>query len=270
MLRRQLDRLPFRPAEFVLAGIGEPLLNPALPELLDILAARGSACTVFTNGSLLTSAVRDALLACRGLGAVAISCDGANAETFESLRRGADFERWSHFVSSFLRGAARLRPRPLPCRMHTVLSDRNVGEAPAIVRLAARLGFQAVHLLEPVPAHNGTAGDSPRATDWGLRDRKALTDLGRSLDVHVTFDVRRRALPPQGRVRCFQPWEHMSVSADGGVYPCSAVHRADRRPSLGDLLQQDFASIWQGEGFRDFRRSSAAGTNPLCRTCPYY
>jgi radical SAM protein with 4Fe4S-binding SPASM domain len=97
-----------------------------------------------------------------------------------------------------------------------------------------------------------------------------LTVLGRGLGVHVTLDLRRSALPPRGSLRCFQPWEQLCIGVKGDVHPCCAVYDADRRPLMGNLLEQDFASIWHGDGFREFRRTCAAGTNPLCRACPYY
>jgi hypothetical protein len=39
---------------------------------------------------------------------------------------------------------------------------------------------------------------------------------------------------------------------------------------MGNIFQQPFGEIWRGAPYRQFRRTCASGTNPLCRVCPYY
>ncbi len=75
--RRILDRLPWRPAKVILSGIGEPLTNPQFFSLVDILAERHIKCEFYTNGTLLTLRVRQAILSRGNIHTVNISCDGA-------------------------------------------------------------------------------------------------------------------------------------------------------------------------------------------------
>jgi radical SAM protein with 4Fe4S-binding SPASM domain len=67
-----------------------------------------------------------------------------------------------------------------------------------------------------------------------------------------------------------QPWEHLFIRANGDVASCRALFGSDKGAVMGNLLEQDFQAIWRGERFREFRRTSAAGTNALCRICPYH
>ena len=92
--RRILDRLPWLPARVILCGIGEPLMNPQFFSLVDILAERRIKCEFYTNGTLLTTRIQQAILSRHTIDSLSISCDGAQKETFENLRLGADFERW--------------------------------------------------------------------------------------------------------------------------------------------------------------------------------
>ena len=100
---RILSRLPWQPARVVLSGIGEPLTNPQFFSLVDILAERKIRCEFHTNGTLLGARMRQAILSRDTIDTVNISCDGAQKKTFESLRRGADFDRWRRRRGEFWR-----------------------------------------------------------------------------------------------------------------------------------------------------------------------
>ncbi len=60
-LCKVLDHLPSPPASLILTGIGEPLLNPQFFALVDILAAQRIQCVFYTNGTLLTPQIRQAI-----------------------------------------------------------------------------------------------------------------------------------------------------------------------------------------------------------------
>ena len=94
----------FCPARVVLSGIGEPLVNPQFFSLVDVLAERQIQCEFFTNGTLLTARMQQAILARRNIDLLIISCDGAEKATFENLQAGANFESWKQLVQE-------LRPR---------------------------------------------------------------------------------------------------------------------------------------------------------------
>jgi hypothetical protein len=75
--------------------------------------ARSQGCTVSltTNGMNLTAAVQRQIL--EHLDMVAVSLDGARAETFERLRPGADFQQVTQQVAALCaRKRSLKRPRP--------------------------------------------------------------------------------------------------------------------------------------------------------------
>jgi radical SAM protein with 4Fe4S-binding SPASM domain len=66
-----------------------------------------------------------------------------------------------------------------------------------------------------------------------------------------------------GKVSCIQPWLRSRIDPWGQVYPCWLDVR------MGDVRSTDFASLWNGEGYRSFRRViRSCGTLPKCATCP--
>jgi radical SAM protein with 4Fe4S-binding SPASM domain len=269
-LRTILDRLHFQPKTVSLNGIGEPLINPNFLTLVDILAERGMGCTFFTNGTLLTARLTEQILSRGNVSFVGISCDGAQKETFERLRFGAKFETWKGFVKNFLNLAHGRSPRPVETVMSSVVSKGNLSELKGIVELAAELGFRSVQFADLVPNDPVAAALQMADIQWSTLDTPSITRRGEELGVDVVWALRRREIPPRTPLRCLQPWEYVMLSVEGDILPCCAIVGSDKADVMGNLFEQDFAQIWQGEKFERFRRTSADGSNPLCRMCPYY
>lgn len=57
--------------------------------------------------------------------------------------------------------------------------------------------------------------------------------------------------PPKS---CGNPWTHVHVKSDGLVYPCCFSDEV-----MGDLRRESFDEIWNGEKYRDLRRSMKTG-----------
>ena len=84
------------------------------------------------------------------------------------------------------------------------------------------------------------------------------------------FFFQRTTSFPKIMPRCLQPWEYVFIRADGNVVPCCAVFSLEKGEIMGNIFREEFNDIWLGERFRKFRRTSASGSNRLCRICPYY
>lgn len=268
--RRILDRLPRSTAPVILSGIGEPLMNPQFFAFVDILAERKTGCQFYTNGTLLSPRVQKAILARSNVFSVSISCDGAQPTTFENARVGADFGGWKRSVQGFVTQARKQRGRALRVGMNVVVSTQNLAEIGDILRLAAQLGFDNVSVMHPIPVDGVAAGLCPSPEALAAVNEQALLPLGNDLGLKVTCWFRRDGLPPSAFPRCLQPWEYVFIRANGDVAPCCALFGSDRGAVMGNILEREFAEIWHGPRFQEFRRTSAFGTNPLCRVCPYY
>ncbi len=268
-LRHVLDCLPWSPVKVVLSGIGEPLINPAYFSLVDILAERKIRCEFYTNGTLLTEARQQAILSRSNIEVINISCDGARKETFESMRVGADFEKWKSSVQDFVLRARQVRGRALSIGMNTVISKNNLQEVGDILRLAAQWRLDIVYIMDPIPIDQTTMALCASDQEVSAAGQE-LARLAASLGQKVAISLRRAASAPRLRPACLQPWNYTCVRTNGDVVPCCAVFASDRMPVMGNVFQQDFTTIWHGERYREFRRSLWSGTNELCRICPGY
>ncbi|MCX5893668.1 MAG: radical SAM/SPASM domain-containing protein [Deltaproteobacteria bacterium] len=126
-----------------LSGWGEPLLHPHLWDMAQ--AARSQGCTVSltTNGMNLTEAMQVQVL--KHLDMVAVSLDGARAETFERLRPGADFQRVTQQIAALCSRKRTLGTQRPEVVLLFMKMRPNVAELPDFLRLAAALGVDRVN-----------------------------------------------------------------------------------------------------------------------------
>jgi len=124
--------------------------------------------------------------------------------------------------------------------------------------------------MHPIAVDEAAAALCPSRSELSTVRREDLAELAGGLGLKVTCFFRRATSPPKSIPRCLQPWEYVFIRANGDIAPCCAVFGSENGAVMGNLLEQDFEEIWRGEPFREFRGTSASGTNAWCRVCPYY
>jgi len=163
---------------FVLTG-GDPIKRPDLFELI------GHARSVGVRVSLTPSATplltRDVVvrLKAAGLARLAVSMDGASAETHDafrgmsgSLARTLDAVRWANEIG-------------LPVQINTTFSRRNIGEIDAIVALMEKLKIALWSVFFLVPTGRGKLNDLLSADEFETVFAKIY-----SLSKTATFDIK--------------------------------------------------------------------------------
>src|SRR3954447_15848684 len=91
LFRRLLDETPSL-TRLTLQGLGEPLLQPHLMEMVELAPAHGIEVGFNSNAMLLTRARADRLVTL-GLDWLHVSLDGATAATPEGIRGRAGLQR---------------------------------------------------------------------------------------------------------------------------------------------------------------------------------
>jgi MoaA/NifB/PqqE/SkfB family radical SAM enzyme len=284
-IRRIADEVPsLRRA--VLQGIGEPLLNRELPEIVRELSSRGVSVVFNTNGTLLSRDWADRLIDA-GLDELRVSLDAARPETFEAIR-GADL--LPQIVARLREFLARRRERgsatPRVSLWLIGLRD-NVRELPELVDLAADVGADEVYL------HRLTFREGDAAFGVARRDASAFVAREES-EERVLVEARARAAAkgiafrgsgamdpvacygeraPSGRPwsPCQRPWTLLYVTANGNLLPCCIAPFVDANYegiTLGNVREASIAELWNGDRYRSFRRRFLTGEPPsCCRGC---
>ena len=223
--------------------MGEPLLHPELPELLQIADGLGFRVVLTTNGTLLP-ARKDALLDAPALYKVNISL-----HSFEANERGS-FDEYLTGCFSFARAASG-QGKIVDLRLWNLDGETTKGENTKNAEILHRL--EAVF---PQPWTKNTWG-------WRLRDR-AFVHYAEKFDWP---ELSAEEASPTGTCRALK--DQLAVLSDGTLTPCCLDHEGNI--ALGNLFTQDLAEILEDRPAQTLLSGFSARKleHPLCRRCGY-
>jgi radical SAM protein with 4Fe4S-binding SPASM domain len=131
----------------VMSG-GEPLFRPDLFDLAQYGVESGFRMALATNGTLVDRRVA-AKIADAGFSRVAISLDGAVADTHDRFRGEPGAHRRA------VAGIRALREEGVSVQINSTIAKHNVAELPAMLEFALSLDADALHLFMLVPVGCG-------------------------------------------------------------------------------------------------------------------
>jgi MoaA/NifB/PqqE/SkfB family radical SAM enzyme len=269
-------------AKTVMLSLGsEPLTSPHFRAILKLAAQHAvPELGFYTNGLLLDDKVIDSVIE-HGVTLVAVSVDGATKQTYEAIRRGADFDTLLRNVRRLVRRRAasgRSHPR---VRFGVVLMRQNIEELPDLVTLAWRLGVEELNFFHAV-VYEGldmAAQSLVHHKELSNRCLTRATEKAAELGLKVVhspnlFDEASRATTrpsTPGRQMtpyCLFPFFHVSMDALGRVPACPFAHG---EPPYGIVTSETpFEQIWLGAKFADLRRQILTNDPPnICRRCSF-
>ena len=214
-------------------GVGEPLLNPEIYDMLAYCKRAGVPTGLSTNATVLTEAASRKLIA-SGLDYVIFAFDGASRETFEKYRKGADFEKVRGNILAFLRVKKELRSR-IFCIIQLVRLKENQFEIPELIRMWRIEGIDEVRIKKDEVHNEGSA-----------------------------IPGENGARPPL-RHPCYLLWRGpMYVHYDGTVFPCCYIYPEE---PVGNLKKNSLQEIWNSEGMVRLREAHVRGDLAAYRTC---
>ncbi len=269
----------------VLQGIGEPLLNKQLARMIAYLKAR-DVYVVFNSNAILLYPKRQVELIESGLDELRVSCDSATPETYAKIRGVNVLPKVLRNVGEMMATRRRLgAERPRVSLWFTGVKE-NIAELPGLVQIAGEIGVDEVYLTRMVFFGEGLATE-----DQSIYNAEA--ELQRRVqDIVAEADRRAQALglafksagalapleyasgpatvsnPWQG---CRRPWRLGYVTANGNALPCCVAPFTDVPYDdiiLGNVKDGGFNAVWNGEGYREFRRRHQSDDPPeACRRC---
>lgn len=242
-----LDQVRPLTGQICLHVLGEPLLHPELPRILEHCAAAGLQVNLTTNGTLLPG-LESVLLGAKTLRQINFS--------LQALTRGNDLDRQTlDAVLAFARRLAQDRPELyVNFRLWTLDSLTNPGG-----------GAATTLILDSVARALDIAPPAPPAGRKSLRLRGRLylhQDTAFAWPGDLTTPERERGF-------CHALSTHCAILADGTVCPCCLD--ADGRLALGNLRETSLTDILASARATAMRQGFAAGrlVETLCRHCTY-
>ncbi len=251
--------------EIDFSGGGEPLLQPNLADWITEAKQAGCKAGFLTNGTLLDETVASRMIQA-GVDWIALSADGARADTFERVRTGADFEAFCANVRRLTGMRMGKMPRVM---VNFVMMPTNIEELQDFVRLAAGLQVDQVNFKQCDVVRSGEerklglfASKAGRETRRHEKTLAKARKLARKLGIETTAF----AFVPDELSVCDQdPRNSLFVRYDGQVAPC--INLAVGGPSCflgenvvmpavhyGRLPDEDLDTLWRTESCQFYRK----------------
>jgi len=267
----------------------EPLMND-LDEIVTQCRRHDVTLLLYCNGTLIDERVFEKV------GPVThriwFSVDTADAATFERLRVGADFDQFDANVRAVV---PRARAQGVEVGFNAVLMEPTWTHVPALVDWVADVGGDELQLNELLPNSTGyhelkldgvvSDAELGRVLEQ-VRERAFARGVNVTLQLSQPFGGLIAARPPRASSRapladvrdlhmdslaamhpgfCPMAMSYCKVTPDGNVTPCC---RGPDELVMGNVLDESFESIWNGERYREFRRRMFAGDYPdVCASC---
>jgi MoaA/NifB/PqqE/SkfB family radical SAM enzyme len=266
----------------VLHGLGEPLLNRQLPDIVAYLRSRGTYVLFNSNALLLNTARGDALIAA-SLNELRVSLDGARPDTYARVR-GVNRKALPHIVANLRAFEQRKQTLgatlPKTSLWFTAMKE-NIEELPELVEIAAETGVPEVYVQRFIYFGHGLATED-QAIYRRTRERElaliretaercherglAFTATGAATP--LTYLGRRDAQSADDAIArpwagCRRPYTLAYITAHGNVYSCCFAPFSPGLASerlLGNAFTEPFAAIWNGERYQAFRAAFDSDT----------
>ncbi|MBD3370533.1 radical SAM protein [Candidatus Fermentibacteria bacterium] len=241
----------------------EPFCCEDLPRYLQQLWQADVPVTeLVTNGTLMTDRSMLPLLDYPPT-SIFVSVDGADPRTHARIRGGCDLELLLSNVRG-LQEAKRRRGQRFPqlC-VGVTLQRSNYDQLPGIVEIASDLGAVSVGVVPLVPYQGLDVED--QAVDMqspeirgSLRNARRTAEA-RGIDLVVPPTSSRSDTCP-----FLDSWVY--IDPDGRVDPCPHWNVSE---PLGNLTDQSFEEIWNGEAYSRLRKGHRQGElHGNCLLCP--
>jgi len=218
---------------------GEPLLAPRLVDMIRYCSESGLRCSISTNATLLTEDIGKRILEA-GLDVIFLCLDGLQPETYEAIRRNADFDSTTANIRCFLQMKLDGNYRTW-VNLQVIEMQQTLPEWEEFRRLWSLPGVDRIQL-------------------------KALDTWGDQIEEISKLRAGEATVPTE-RWPCPNLWYHAHIYWDGSIAMCDRDFNLD--VPLGHV-RDGVMKGWNGPEMQQLRRLHVANelenVNP-CSTC---
>ena len=263
-VRRLIDQLlSMGTRRFQLSSFGEPFLHAAMMDSIGRIKRTGSSCLTNSNGTLLDKEVIDELVEC-GFDELRVTTMAGNAAGYVQTHPGSTTQTFDRLKANLLylgeRKAVRKRKAPL-LNLVCIVIGPNIRKLREFADLALELRADRVTFRPFNDVRDPGLATLLPSPEEASALRVELTEIKRDLDVKrvphnianflMTFSRRLDTRALYQVIPCYQGWVSAYINPLGEVTACCGCSE-----SLGNIHDQDFASIWTGQAYDTFRHQA--------------
>lgn len=244
----------------IFCGLGEPLLNKDIAEMVSIAATKGIPfINLITNGTLLEEKIFKELIKC-GLTRIQISFHSTEPGIAEKIN-GMSPEEHSLVKDNILK-AVKIKNSlgsNLRVVLNSVMNVENSGDLFNLIDFCEANKIDEINFIQLTTVF-GKYDDFNIAKDRAaalMRDVKARL---KKSPLTTSF------LSGTGAGRCYQLWDFIMIHADGNISPCNGI-MPHEDIHIGNLLRSDISKIWHSDKYVELRMSIIKNHLKNCNYC---
>jgi radical SAM protein with 4Fe4S-binding SPASM domain len=241
----QLQHSPLPTLNFT--GLGEPLLNPKILDMVTEAKSRGFRAGFISNFSLVNQDIITSLIDAQ-LDYLQVSLDGSSKTASENIRRNSQFEKTLEKIKAFVNAKTETGSSLPTLTVLSTITEENVDEVFSLVNLAKSIGVDEIRFAL---AHGPNVYKPLSANSW----KNSLTSkLGEGSEEEGLSCLRG-----------------VYITFDGRVLPCPHLMQVIPRTEysnyqMGNIHQNSLSEIWFSRKYRYFRLLRVLGRR--CKKCP--
>ncbi|MDD5750374.1 MAG: SPASM domain-containing protein [Candidatus Pacebacteria bacterium] len=214
---------------------------------------------ISTNASLLTEEKSRAILN-SGLGEIRFALDGLTKQSFEAFRCGGNFEQVIGNIRRFCALKQEMKKHRPVVTLQFILNRYNQDQIGDIKKFAKEIGSDKLYIKPFIL--------SPYA--YSEEERKALArkffPTKDVYDEEIIYKKENEELTPKRTPKkCPAVKQVFTVLANGEMVMCCFDLFGDY--SYGNLIENDFKSLWFSDKGKKIRRLAYKRSFPLCQKC---
>jgi len=246
--KKILDGMPHLFWLFI-CGRGESLLNKDIFRMIEYAVGKGIPGVVLaTNGTLLRGEYSEKLIRAnpRGIG---ISIDSPDQESFRKIRN-LDLDKLLSDIKAFTSLS-----HEIPVGVTSVLNSENIHNISDMPALCHQVGAEYFRILSLVE-YDTDGVQSIRLDDL---DKKGYEDIYHSLEKECEkYDIDLIMQKQFRENLCTQPFNSANIDVEGNLTLCCVLPDI----FIGNVLKEDFYSVWNNNKMKAFRKMLLSGNYP--------
>lgn len=253
-----------------LTGLGESFLNRDFMKMLQYVKSKNIYAEFYDTFYFINSEIAKELIEL-SVDKIYVSFDAATKETYEKIRVGSNFERVVNNIRNFMQIRKEKKKYFPEVVFHYIINKFNIQEIPRYIELVHSLaeGERAAILFTRMS--HGYKEVADLFVEVPEETVQAAEKKAKEMDVILSWnrDVPKVKPPINQCTAWLMPYFFIT----GHVVPCCTGNQANCRDfqkamAMGNIFEQSFRDIWNGEKYKIFRKMLRQGKIPsICQDC---
>ena len=247
-----IDELAPRLSYLIFYFQGEPYLNPKFLDQVKYAHQKKIYTATSTNAHYLTDEVARQTVE-SGLDRLIISIDGTTQDTYEQYRVGGLLEKVIEGTKNIVKWKKELNSKTPHVIFQYLVVKPNEHQLEEVKQLADELGVDEVAFKT--------------AQIYDYEDGSELIPSIEKYSRYKQLSNGKWTIKNKLVNHCWKMWHSCVITWDGKVVPC--CFDKDAHYQLGEMKEQSFRKIWNGQSYQQFRQSLIKSRSEIemCRNC---